>query len=141
MPKQALYKNYDIENQFHIGLNALDIDLSFSEIERETLEYTLRIPKTNISSRSKQDFSKLLIGVILGGDRNGNNRKGSNSGISLGQQRSSGGGGRQGPRGGGGRQGGSGKPPQENGQKMTSKTYWIHTSDKKQYKDNKNVKN
>ena len=131
MPKYALYKNLDNQSQFHIGLNALDIALSFSEIERETLQYELRIPKEKIDSNSKNDFSKLSIGVLIGtNDR----KKGSKPGMSFGQGGKSGGG--QGAPPGGGRGGGQG-PPSGGGQRgagtssqseptsMTTKAFWI----------------
>ena len=131
MPKYALYKNLDSQSQFHIGLNALDIALSFSEIDRETLLYELRIPKEKIGSKSKNDFSKLSIGVLIGAI---NRKKDSKSGMSFGQGGRSGGG--QGAASGGRRGGGQG-PPSSGGQRgggtssqgepnsMTTKAFWI----------------
>jgi uncharacterized protein (UPF0333 family) len=66
LPKEAEYGYFESIQQFHIGLNNLDIEVSFSSNKNDILEYKLRVPKTKIATDSQADFTKLRIGVRSG---------------------------------------------------------------------------
>ncbi|RMA64330.1 hypothetical protein [Ulvibacter antarcticus] len=67
LPQEAAYNYFDSQEQFHILLNSLDTSLSYIyDPQKGLLEYRLKIPKRRISANSKEDFSKLAIGVKTG---------------------------------------------------------------------------
>lgn len=67
LPQEAVYKYYDRQERFHVILNALDAAISYTyNEEKGLLTYHLKIPKYKISSNSKEDFSRLTIGVKTG---------------------------------------------------------------------------
>lgn len=66
LPKEAEYGYFNNVQQFHIGLNSLDIGVAFSSHKNGLLEYKLRVPKNRIRLDSESDFSKLSIGVLSG---------------------------------------------------------------------------
>lgn len=63
LPKEAEYVYYDEKQTFHKDLNTQDISLGYIAT-RELLEFSLKVPKSRISSEIKIDFSKLSIGVL-----------------------------------------------------------------------------
>jgi len=64
LPQEAEYHHFDSQEEFHILLNSLNASISYTYNEENgLLEYRLKIPKNRISSSSKEDFSKLVIGV------------------------------------------------------------------------------
>ncbi|MDF4202961.1 hypothetical protein PXD56_08350 [Maribacter sp. SA7] len=118
MPKTAKYINYDSEQEFHLDLNNLGINISylFNEESKELI-YRLSIPRSSIAD-SGTEFSKLSIGIVTPKMETPN--KDQNSNISFGgggQGRGSGGGrGQRGSGGGqdrGGRGGSQGGPSQQ----------------------------
>jgi len=63
LPKEAEYAYYDEKQTFHKDLNIQDISLSYITT-RESLVFSLKIPKSKISNENKIDFTKLSIGVL-----------------------------------------------------------------------------
>jgi len=131
LPQKAVYGHFDLEQEFHLALNNLNIDVSFLPEPRHGLSYSLKIPKSKINADPKKNLSKLSIGVIIG--RDNDNRPSSNS---LGGKPNNGGGGQMqgrggGPPGGGGQgRGGvqNGNRQQgQNGQRTQKSTisYWF----------------
>ncbi|WP_055392643.1 hypothetical protein [Flagellimonas eckloniae] len=103
LPRTAEYTFYDMTQDIHLDINAMNIAITYSFIERERiLNYELRIPKDAILKDS-QDLSKLTIGIV---STKLEEKEGGRPQMSM----NMGGGGRQGggPGGGGGRGGGSG---------------------------------
>ncbi|MEN8187991.1 MAG: hypothetical protein ABFR05_12755 [Bacteroidota bacterium] len=132
LPQEAEYKSFDNTQQFHIGLNNLDIAISFNyNDEKGVLEYNIRIPRYRIDSGSKTDLSKLTIGVENGKTGNVGQKRAGQSGSSGTGMRGSGSrqGGRKGGsgmRGSGRKNSGSRNSSQQNRQTtMPSKDFWF----------------
>jgi uncharacterized membrane protein YgcG len=132
LPKEAEYKYYDSQQQFHILLNSLDATIAYTFIEEKgLLEYRIKIPKNRISANSKEDFSKLAIGVKTGKlkdlkSKRDDRSKGSGSNMRGGGSSSGGRGGRSGGSGGRGGQNNGEMPEGQNKQQaMAGIDFWF----------------
>lgn len=67
LPAEAEYSSFEERQVFSKGLNTLDIAIESNyTAENEVFEFSIKIPKTKISSKENSDFSKLSIGVVAG---------------------------------------------------------------------------
>lgn len=134
LPRTAEYTFYDMTQDIHLDINAMNIAINYSFFEAErSLNYELRIPKHAILNEG-QNLSKLTIGIVstkLEEKEEGRSRMSMNMG----------GGGRQGgggsPGGGGGGRGsgggmggspsggGNGGGPQQQGQRPQPESFNI----------------
>ncbi|MFB9053640.1 hypothetical protein ACFFVB_11195 [Formosa undariae] len=97
-PEEALLKLYDSKENFNVLLNGMGISATYFYNQKENLlTYQLTIPQNKIKEKSKNDFSKLMIGVQTAKPDKSKRSEGSED---LNSSMSS--------RGGGNRQGGSG---------------------------------
>ncbi|WP_146035197.1 hypothetical protein [Formosa algae] len=63
--EDAVFLCYDNTDYFNVLLNRLGIIATYSyNVEDGVLNYQLTLPKEKIKEKSKQDFSKLKIGVV-----------------------------------------------------------------------------
>ncbi len=124
LPLEAMYHYFDNEEQFHVLLNSLDASVSYTyDKGKGLLKYQLKIPKYKISPNSKEDFSKLIIGVKS--NKMPEKRQKVNNGS---QSNGRGGGPPSGGRGGGGRggKGGGERPGGQNSQQaMKTLDFWF----------------
>ncbi|MEO9513279.1 MAG: hypothetical protein ABJN84_09315 [Flavobacteriaceae bacterium] len=112
LPKTAEYTFYDMVQDIHLDINAMNIAINYSFFEAERiLSYELRIPKDAIL-KDGQDLLKLTIGIV---STKLEEKEGSRPQMSMnmgGGSRQGGGGGPPGGGGqGGGSSGGMGGPP------------------------------
>ena len=110
LPKEGEYSSFEEKQTFNKYLNSLDIAIENSYTASSQLfEFSIKIPKTKISSKENSDFSKLSIGVVankMEGNINKERGQGQN-------ERTRSGGGRRGNGSGGGRGGARGQNKQQ----------------------------
>lgn len=136
LPKMGEYTFYDMTQDFHLDINALNITINYAFFEAERrLDYELRIP-THAILKEGQNLSKLTIGVVSTKIENDGNRPQMSIGTGGGGRQGGGrgGGGMGGPPGGGSGGGMGGQPsggngggPQGQGQRpqQTSLNLWF----------------
>lgn len=63
-PEEAQFKKDDTSQNFNVLLNSLDIQIGYTyDKTLGVLTYNLNMPKAKLKQKSKDDFSKLKIGV------------------------------------------------------------------------------
>ncbi|MDJ0646332.1 MAG: hypothetical protein QNJ57_10160 [Flavobacteriaceae bacterium] len=66
LPLEAIYGYFGDQQPFNIQLNDHNISLRYSYSTDEVFSYELHIPKSKLTDKTNEDFSKLTIGVVSG---------------------------------------------------------------------------